>query len=470
MFIPIDRGSTLPLTRQIASYLEEMIRRGHLGPGAPLPPTRTLARELRVNRKTVDGAYDELRARRLVSMRAGRGAVVRKTIPENPELDLPFRSARARTPFPAGAWCDASAAPRPEIDLAGPGPRLRTVSPSALRRFYRAAIDATGPVFGPPPPLGEGALRRAASGALARGGVLRDPTEIAIAADRAAAVAEVLAAFVPRGGRVLVDGLADPEIVAAIRRHGARTVRLGDRARWARQAGRAPRLLVVTTGASRLPQAAPGLDRRKALLDLARRCGVPVLEDVTGADRTDDTLPPLAALDDAGRVLPLADLADEVGGDVTAVALAGPSRLLARWRAAGRDAPDRLSQRVLANALDAPGRARAARAVRERRDLLRASVRRSLRRRLPELAGFEFAPGSDAVRLDLPEGVTGEALRRAAEARGVRVLSGRDCGGSAAEDTFVLLDLTRCEEGDLLEGVRELGEAFDQLEEDADSD
>ncbi|MBZ0268273.1 hypothetical protein K8I85_08955, partial [bacterium] len=72
---------------------------------------------------------------------------------------------------------------------------------------------------------------------------------------------------------------------------------------------------------------------------------------------------------------------------------------------------------------------------------------------------------SDAVRLDLPEGITGDAFRCAAEARGVAVLGARDCGASARDDTFVLLDLTRHEEGELLAAIRALGDAFDDVEE-----
>lgn len=470
MFIPLDRDAALPLTRQIASYLEEMIRRGHLGPGAPLPPTRTLARDLRVNRKTVETAYDELRARRLVSMREGQGAVVRKSIPENPELDLPFRSARNRNPFPPEAWCEEPPPAHLATDLAGPGPKVRTVSPAALRRFYRDAVDSAGPLFVPAPPLGEPTLRKATAGFLARCGILRDASEIVIAADRTAALAGILQAFVPRGGQVLAHGWLDPELATAVRQHGARLRRLGERSTWTSR-GRSARLVLTTTGAARVPGPPPGLAARKALLDFARERGLPIVEDVTGLDRADGAaLPPLASLDESGRVIPICDLSDEVGGDVVAAGLAVTAKLLTRWRSdpLGRS-PDRLRQRVLANALESPGRARALRATRERRDLLRAALRRSLRQRIPELAGFEFNETSDALRLDLPPGISGEALRRAAEQRDVHIHSARDCGATPAEDRFVLLDLTRHEEGDLLLGLRELGAAFDQLEEDADS-
>lgn len=468
MFIPLDRDTSFPLTRQISTYLEEMIRRGHLARGAVLPPTRTLARELQVNRKTVESAYEELRARRLVSMRAGYAPVVRTTIPDNPELDLPFRRPRGRDPFPAEAWCASPEAAAERRDLAGSSPRPWNLSPAALRRLHREAIERPGPLFTPPPPLGEGALRRAASAHLARCGILRAPDEIAILPDRETALRRVLELFVPPRGRVLGEALLDPELVRAVRAHPARLRRLGDPARWGRELAREPRLLLVATGATRLPGEPPPLERRKALLDLARERALPVVEDVTGVDRHEGAPPPpLANLDSTGRVIALCDLSDEVGGRVTATAVAATSKVIERLRLASPDAatPDRLAQRVLALALESPRRARALRAVRERRELVKAAVRRVLPRRLPEVTGTEFSSASEAVRLDLPDGITGEALRIAAAARGVDVHSARDCGADARGDSFVLLDLTRHAEGELLQAIRALGAAFDDVEE-----
>ncbi len=456
MFVPLDRDSAFPLARQISTYLEELIRRGHLGAGTRLPATRTLARELGVNRKTIEAAYDELRARRLVTMRAGRNAVVRSTLPENPELDLPFRVARGRDPFPTHAWNPTPPAPPEVRDLAGRGPRLRHVPAATLRRWHRRALEGSGSPFGDPAPLGEPALRRAAAAHFARCGVLRGAEEIVIVRDRTTAATRALDLFVPDREIVRLEGPVDPEFVEA----------LAGRARVGRRG--TPRLVLAATGRGRVPGEVPDLPERKALLDFARESGLPILEDVTGADRAPGPQPPpLAALDSSGRVIPVADLSDEVGGAFAAAALAVPAKAIDRLRADGeRDpGPDRLTQRVLALALEAAGRPRTIRATRERRELLRAPVRRALQRRLPELAGFEFALDSDAVRVDLPEGWTGETLRQAAERVGLWILSARQCGSSARGDRSVLLDLARHEEGELLEGIRRLGEVFDEVEE-----
>jgi GntR family transcriptional regulator/MocR family aminotransferase len=445
-----------------------MIRRGLVAAGTRLPATRALARTLEVNRKTVEAAYDELAARRLVAVRPGRAATVRASIPERPELDLPFRAARARDPLPAEAWAEAGTPAPQRIDLAGSGPRLRHFPAGSLRRIHARALALGGALFTPPPPLGEAALRRAAAGLLAQCGVLRDADEIVVFASRRDAFAAMLELFVPAGGVVLLDGLVDPEIGAALHERGARceTLPPGDDLSGDVGPRERLRLIVATTGMSRLSVPGPGVARRRALLDLARERHVPVAEDLSGGDRLPPPpLPPLAALDTTGRVFPLADLSDEVGGDLRAAVCAVTAKALERLRAhapglaAAR--PDRLAQRVLAGALEWPGRLRAQRALREKRRLLVPSVRRTIRRRLAALPEPEFSAGGDAARIPLPPPLGSEALARAARDRGVLLCGARDCGAPPGAPDFLWLDLTRHEEGDLLEGIRLLGEVVD---------
>jgi GntR family transcriptional regulator/MocR family aminotransferase len=468
MFIPLDHDSPTTLPRQISTYLEELIRHGHLGPAARLPATRKLAQTLGVSKNTVEAAYDELKARKLVNVRPGRAAVVRRNIPETTEQHLPFREPRGRDPLPARAWLRATEAGDGVYDLAGIGGRLPNLSSSQLRSFHRDALTmGRGPLFSSPPPLGESALRAAASRHLARCGVLRSADDVAVLPSRADAMAKILRMFVPPRGLVLADSLLDPDLVLPLRTRRARIVVLpAEESRLLAAGRRAPRLLVVATGASRLPGRPPGLTRRRALLDLAKRKGIPVVEDVTHTDWLSGppVPPPLTVLDPAGRVLPMCDLSDEAGAGFAACVVGGTSKALDRFRVDAKSSAkplDRLAQRALAAALDAPSRVREQRRIREQRQLLEAAIGRSLNRRLPALAGHEFSAGSDAVRLDLPAGVSGASLQEAAQEHGVLVRSGRDCGATPAADRFVLLDLTRHEEGELLEGIRRLGQALD---------
>ncbi|MCA9753746.1 MAG: GntR family transcriptional regulator, partial [Gemmatimonadetes bacterium] len=363
-----------------------MIRRGHLPPGAALPATRTLARDLGVNRKTTEAAYDELAARRLVDVRAGQGVTVRRRLPDNPELDLPFRPSRSGDPLPAEAWATAGPPPPARVDFAGREPRPSTVPARTLRRAVADVLtERRTPLFGPPPSLGEISLRRAAARHLARLGVLRGAEDTAIRATRAEAVAAVLRSVDAVGRDVLVAGPLDPDLGRPLRAAGCRVSQVPENVAEA-ISDRPPRLLIVPSGHSRLPGDPPDPARRRALLDLARRLSFPVLEDVTALDESPPPLlAPLATLDPSGRVLVVCDLSDEAGGEFSAAVIAGPPRAIERWRVDPEPLPtSRLAQHALARILDAPRRARAREALRERRRLLTPALRRTIRRRLAE--------------------------------------------------------------------------------------
>lgn len=103
------------------------------------------------------------------------------------------------------------------------------------------------------------------------------------------------------------------------------------------------------------------------------------------------------------------------------------------------------------------------RQLRERRRLLAPSVLKTIRRRLPSLPEAELSSGADAVLLRMPAGVAAERVRAEAASRGVLVRTAADCGVTSAETDFLWLDLTRHEEGEILLGIRALGEIVDAM-------
>ena len=81
MRIPLDRKNKEPLYKQVAKYFRESILSGNLPPETRLPATRQLARDLGVNRITIENAYAELEAEGLIMARVGSGTFV---LPPNP--------------------------------------------------------------------------------------------------------------------------------------------------------------------------------------------------------------------------------------------------------------------------------------------------------------------------------------------------------------------------------------------------
>src|SRR5580692_2317521 len=76
MFIRVERGSSVPISRQISEQIRAQCLSGTLKPGDSLPAVRRLAQQLAVNVNTVLRVYERLAADRLIEMRHGDGTYV----------------------------------------------------------------------------------------------------------------------------------------------------------------------------------------------------------------------------------------------------------------------------------------------------------------------------------------------------------------------------------------------------------
>lgn len=76
MFLRIEKGSSVPISRQIAEQIATLCASGSLTPGERLPSVRELARELAVNQNTILRVYERLVGEGLLEMRHGQGTFV----------------------------------------------------------------------------------------------------------------------------------------------------------------------------------------------------------------------------------------------------------------------------------------------------------------------------------------------------------------------------------------------------------
>jgi GntR family transcriptional regulator / MocR family aminotransferase len=74
-------GST-PVYLQIANAIIQEMKKGRIGPGIKLPGTRQMAGLLKVHRKTLVRAYEELDAQGWIEMRPSRGTYTSRELPE----------------------------------------------------------------------------------------------------------------------------------------------------------------------------------------------------------------------------------------------------------------------------------------------------------------------------------------------------------------------------------------------------
>jgi GntR family transcriptional regulator len=76
MFLHIERGSQIPISRQIAEQLRSQCLSGTLHAGDKLPSVRELAQQLAVNVNTVFRIYERLAGEGLIELRHGDGSYV----------------------------------------------------------------------------------------------------------------------------------------------------------------------------------------------------------------------------------------------------------------------------------------------------------------------------------------------------------------------------------------------------------
>jgi GntR family transcriptional regulator len=76
VFLRIEKGSAVPISRQIADQIATLCASGGLSPGERLPSVRELARELAVNQNTILRVYERLSGEGLLEMRHGQGTFV----------------------------------------------------------------------------------------------------------------------------------------------------------------------------------------------------------------------------------------------------------------------------------------------------------------------------------------------------------------------------------------------------------
>ncbi len=76
MFLRIEKGSAVPISRQIAEQIATLCASGGVRPGERMPSVRELARELAVNQNTILRVYERLCSEGLLEMRHGQGTFV----------------------------------------------------------------------------------------------------------------------------------------------------------------------------------------------------------------------------------------------------------------------------------------------------------------------------------------------------------------------------------------------------------
>ena len=483
MFIQLTRQSGQALYLQVAEQLRTKIEDGELIPGIRLPASRVLAKKLNVNRITVVNAYAELEAEGLVVSRKGSGTFVATlSLPPIPALKSyrpPFwqeRHPRSANQMVAEMM---RLARRPGIiSFAGGAPASEFLPVNEFRRALNDVLRQDGAAaLQYEEAAGYLPLREYIAAYLQAQNIQATGSNILITAGCQQAVDIVL--------RVLAQGedntiiIEDPcylgllDQVASRRitpigiphdEHGMLTHHLESLI-----LRHHPRLIYVTPSFHNPTGRTMPLARRRELLEIATRYGVPILEDASYDELYYDDLklPTLKSLDQADLVFHAAGYSKTLAPGIRIGYLVVPPMLYDRIIATKQTADiltAPLNQRALYTYLKSghfsEHLAEVRAAYRTRREAMQAAVKRHL----PADATWQAPAGGIYLWLEMPPGgPTATDLYLSAINYNVAFAIGSVFSASGAYTHGVRLNFAEHAPEVIEEGMRRLGKAWAEL-------
>jgi GntR family transcriptional regulator/MocR family aminotransferase len=318
--VALDRDSPRPLYLQLDDQIRAAVLSGALAPGARLPATRQLARDLCISRLTVQNTYEQLVAEGFLTAGIGAGTFVAEIalqdlppaapdmVPEAPTADARLSKRGRRIARTRAATRIAMTRPfRPGVPAADLFP-LRTWSGLWSKALKRAGGD----LFGYGPPGGHEPLRRAIAAHLSDArGVRCRFEQVIVTAGAQQSFALTALALLDAGDLAWVEDpghAAGRDVLGALGLHVAPVPIDGeglDLAAARRRRERRPKLIFVTPSHQHPLGVTMSLRRRLELLQFAQRVGAWVLEDDYDSEfrYAGRPLPALQGLDGAGRVI-----------------------------------------------------------------------------------------------------------------------------------------------------------------------
>jgi DNA-binding transcriptional MocR family regulator len=466
MEFTIERDSAQPLYGQIAHEVRRRIRNGALPAGTRLPTVRELAAQLGVTRLTVHSAYEELQSGGWVEATVGRGTFVAQQLNPLESSDL-------------GSEMSARGLLNDMVRMAMmPGMRSMAMADAAhefypTREFARAMNDALdgGPsIYGYPASLGDPLLRTVLAELLHDRGVRAAPDELLITSGATHGLSLIAQTLARPGDTVLVE---QPSYLGALNIFGTQGLRIVEIPMDAEG-------LVVDALPALIEQHQPRFiytvptyhnpvgvclspARRTALVELAARTRIPVIEDdIYGWLPLDGAAPPAIKRDDhAAMVVFVSSFSKTLLPGLRLGFVAAAPALIARLsltRQANDLAGPTLLQRAMALYLQR-GRfqshlRRVIPRYRERRDALLTAMTRHF----PSDMRWSEPTGGFCVWVHLPPEVCPTDLYLAGIERGVAFAPGDFFFAGSAPAPFMRLSFSTQPPQVLAEAVAVLGE------------
>lgn len=481
--ILVKRDSSVPLYMQVVQGIVQKIRAGLLRPGTLLPGSRELAGYLKVNRKTVVLAYDELVAQGWIATEGRRGTFVREDLPMVCDVtagELTSRATRSVLPSPNykpyGVAKLLPSLPRKGvIEFTDGVPDTRVIPFPPLSRAFRHALieTARGNQLGYGDPRGLASLR----GLIAR--MLRmerdlnaDEDTVCIVRGSQMGIYLAARALVRAGDVVALERLTYPPARDVFRACGASIVSIeqdedGMNPDSLERACRRHKIRAIYTTPNRQFPTTVTMpsSRRIRLLELAEKFGFVIVEDDYDHEfhYAKSPLMPLASADRNGNVIYVSSLSKVLAPGLRVGYVAAPTSIV-----------NRLANEVML--VDRQGNSVTEHAVAELMESgeLKRHIKRALRiyegrcnlaadlvrQTIGSLVSFSKPIGGLALWLRLDEEIDMYRLEADAEREQVRILSGTQFGDTCEQVHAIRLGFGNLNDQELQEGFNRLRRAL----------
>lgn len=462
----LNPDSESPLYRQLYAKIRSLIESGTIERGGRLPPTRELAGQLGLNRTTVSAAYGLLESEGLITGHVGRGSFVAETAGVKSHFDWEDILPEGGSPALSVANAQISFSTSRPFEMLFPLDEFRSTCSEVIASDDAQTILQLGS------PAGYGPLRRYLLEESRAEGIARESDDILITSGCQQAFDLLQRTLAANGETVVLEDPVYPGLKNVFQRAGARPlgVPVGPDGLDLEILERVltkehPRLLVVTSNFQNPTGATLPLASRRALLRMAQRAGVIVVEDdIYGALAYEGgSIPPIKQLDDSGDTILLRSFSKlafpglRVGWVIGPRALIGKLTETKQWSDLHTD---QLSQAVLLRF------AESGRLDRHRTRMLAAglnclrAVIEACERHLPAGAEFTRPRGGMNLWVRLPRPLDAGELLPRAQREGVSYLPGKYFAVSQPEPGSLRISFAGLAPDQIGAGIRILGRIF----------
>jgi DNA-binding transcriptional MocR family regulator len=469
----LDRGSIVPIYRQIYERLREQILAGALPEGTRLPPERTLAERLEVNRSTVVHAYRDLAADGLIDQRVGSGSrVASLTDGGRPERSAAVPWWVTLPPWRVGQFPAVlgELAAAEHGDLVAFVQGVPPAEPSPLADLARSFARIGGDVnfvltYGDSE--GYGPLREAIATRMRARGCSVDARDVLVLTGSTQGITLVAQSLAEPGDEIVVEAPTYPGALQIFQIAGLRAISVpvdedGMRVDHVEAIlrTRRPRFIYTMPSIHNPTGVTMNADRRDRLVTLAKRHGVPIVEDDPYGELAASPVSPLVARD-AEYVIYLSSFSKTIAPSLRLGWLVAPRTIYERLLLRKQSYDMASSMYIQAGVRDYLERGYDAHVAALRGELAqrRAIAHAAIERHWP--ASMRVPKNGDGYYLwaTSPRDTRARALLANAERRGASFLFGEAFFAQSGGDHNFRLALTPVPRAVIEEGIRRIGEA-----------